>query len=1499
MKQKLTFYVAAILCLLFSPFLLAQTENTYGNEWIDYAETYYKFKIEKAGVYKIPYSSLQNAGLADLDGTGFHLFAKGREIPIFVSNENAMTENDYIEFYAEANDGHFDTQLFAEPEWQLHTFESLFSDSLTYYLTWNDTTEGLRFAETENNLTELPAKESYFMHSTLKIHNNTFNHGKPFHIAGMTQYLPDFEDGEGFVGLSILGETSQTHTLKTPFKYTGTNAPLAAFESKIVGRSDDYSVIDDHHVQVKINGLVYQDISSGYQAYDNLLMETPVFLSNISAETEVEYISVGDQSSTDINAVSYTKLTYPRQFSFYEENKFFFTLENNEEKYLEIELFEGGNQPIVYDLTNNLRLLPVLEDDVYKIFLPAGDDISLKRILYIFNPDVFCELNCEFPCIPDCLICGTSACAAWEVKSLEETQFTDFAAAENQGSYIILTHPSLRNGETDYVQSYSDYRNSNEGGNHESIIVNVEELYDQFSMGIPKHPLAVRHFVNFAIDNWNISPEYLFLVGKSISYNVTGSTIYNKCLIPTFGRMDSDNALTIRNAQEHLPQLAVGRLSANTAADVALYFDKVLTYENQSECMTIDDIWKKNMIHISSGSNPSQTTDLNDYLDIYQNIIENGSFGGQVIKKFEQTGYNVEPQPQFPQYMNEGTGLISYFGHSEGYSAWRFDIDEPTVYTNGEKGIYPIIFSNSSYTGYIHEFNDNSLSFIENYVLAENAGAIAAIGNRTTGYPIYSSAYFTELYEQLAGENYGKGLGKSILQTIHNNFIEDENHVRYEGTKLTNACFTLQGDPAIVLAGSYEKADFLIHTETVKATLNGLSYTNFPIVFPESETEITIEFDVLNLGKTIDENITINIAMSLPDGTLVYSDEQSIEAPYYDTTVSFVLPLEATTELYDVAVFIDQNDEIDELCEENNSFSFQMTSTLNTPPQANNANVEVLEDNELSIFVLENTSDAENDMINIEFYTSPNNGTLTQIDNELVYVPNENYFGTDTFFYTVTDGIFSTTATIIINVLSVNDAPEATNISRTLSEDSETTINISDYTSDIDNDILNIESFTLPNNGTVTEINNELVYVPNENYFGTDTFIYTVTDGEFSATATVNVNIMAVNDAPQADNTAFEILEDSELSIFVLENVSDVENDVIIFDSYTFPTNGTIVQIGTELVYTPNINFFGTDEFTYTVTDGELSNEITIIITVLPVNDAPQANNMTLEVWEDTETAINVLEYVTNVDNDVVNLASFTPPNNGTMTQIGNELVYEPNENYVGTDEFTYTVTDGELSTTATISITILWVNDAPTAPIFTSPQQNLQIESWEENLLFEWTSSLDIECVNEPTYDLFLSNENGLLVLFNADLFSEFANNSFEITDVSILEHNMTYEYYIVATDCEGATATSEIFSFTTPPFAVAISDVSENEFFALYQNYPNPFAEKTTFSFFLPKKTNVEFSIYNFLGQKVTTVLSETKTKGKHQVSFSSENLANGIYFYELKTDEMSVSKRMMILK
>mgnify|MGYP006248407691 FL=1 len=185
-------------------------------------------------------------------------------------------------------------------------------------------------------------------------------------------------------------------------------------------------------------------------------------------------------------------------------------------------------------------------------------------------------------------------------------------------------------------------------------------------------------------------------------------------------------------------------------------------------------------------------------------------------------------------------------------------------------------------------------------------------------------------------------------------------------------------------------------------------------------------------------------------------------------------------------------------------------------------------------------------------------------------------------------------------------------------------------------------------------------------------------------------------------------------------------------------------------------------------------------------------------------------------------------------------------------------------------------------------------MESWKEIPVFEWISSSDIDCKQEPIYELFFISENGTVTSFQ-----NISDNSFELNDVSILEHSTTYEYYIIATDCEGATATSDTLSFTTPTFAVAVPEVSENELFALYQNYPNPFAEKTIFSFFLPKKTKVELTVYNFLGQKVKIVLSETKTKGKHLVAFSSENLANGIYFYELKTEEMSVSKRMMILE
>jgi hypothetical protein len=85
----------------------------------------------------------------------------------------------------------------------------------------------------------------------------------------------------------------------------------------------------------------------------------------------------------------------------------------------------------------------------------------------------------------------------------------------------------------------------------------------------------------------------------------------------------------------------------------------------------------------------------------------------------------------------------------------------------------------------------------------------------------------------------------------------------------------------------------------------------------------------------------------------------------------------------------------------------------------------------------------------------------------------------------------------------------------------------------------------------------------------------------------------------------------------------------------------------------------------------------------------------------------------------------------------------------------------------------------------------------------------------------------------------------------------------------------------------------------FELLQNYPNPFNPSTMINYQLPKVNNVELSIYNLLGQKVTTLVSERQHPGQHQVKWNASGFASGIYYYMIKAGEFRQVKKMVLVR
>ncbi|MBT9314085.1 beta strand repeat-containing protein [Leptothoe spongobia] len=365
--------------------------------------------------------------------------------------------------------------------------------------------------------------------------------------------------------------------------------------------------------------------------------------------------------------------------------------------------------------------------------------------------------------------------------------------------------------------------------------------------------------------------------------------------------------------------------------------------------------------------------------------------------------------------------------------------------------------------------------------------------------------------------------------------------------------------------------------------------------------------------------------------------------------------------------------------------------------------------------------DPDGDAFTVTSNTNPTNGNVVvNADGTFTYTPNANFNGIDSFDYTITDINGGTdTATVNITVVGVNDAPDAVDDVFTTAEDTAVNGNLfadngSGVDTDIDGDAFTVTNNTAPVNGmVVVNADGTFTYTPNANFNGGDSFTYTIDDGNGGTdTATVNITVNAVNDAPDAVDDVFTTAEDTAFNgnLFA-DNGSGVDSDIdgnaFTITSNTTATNGAVVvNADGTFTYTPNANFNGGDSFTYTIDDGNGGTDTaTVNITVTGVNDAPDAVNDVFTTAEDT--AVNGNLFADNgsgvdadIDGDVFTVTSNTTATNGAVVvNADGTFTYTPNANFNGGDSFTYTIDDGNGGTdTATVNITVNAVNDAPDA---------------------------------------------------------------------------------------------------------------------------------------------------------------------------------------------------------
>jgi gliding motility-associated-like protein len=393
-------------------------------------------------------------------------------------------------------------------------------------------------------------------------------------------------------------------------------------------------------------------------------------------------------------------------------------------------------------------------------------------------------------------------------------------------------------------------------------------------------------------------------------------------------------------------------------------------------------------------------------------------------------------------------------------------------------------------------------------------------------------------------------------------------------------------------------------------------------------------------------------------------------------------------------------------------------NAVNDPPVAVNDNYSTDEDLVLSVAapgILVNDTDVDGNTLTASLVQNVSFGTLSLAANGgFVYTPNLNYFGTDYFTYTVSDGVaVSNVATVTINIRSVNDAPVANANSYSTSEDVTLMVSSNGVLSN-DTDVDNVRLYAVLGNSVANGMltlneDGTFTYIPNEDFNGTDNFTYRAFDGQlYSNYATVTITVNAVNDPPNVrDDEAFTS-ENTSVNINVLANDDDARDgspggiNASTVAVTAQPQHGSVTRLSNNtFTYTPYSGFYGTDQFTYSVSDRgyplpPLTRSATVTINVARLS--PVANDDNVTIAEDTPIDINVTANDVDLDLNPASLSIISAPANGTATVVGTIVRYTPRQDYFGTDFFTYTVRDlaNHISNVARVNITITPVPDPP-----------------------------------------------------------------------------------------------------------------------------------------------------------------------------------------------------------
>jgi hypothetical protein len=883
--------------LLFLVFIIASLGSkaqVYNNEWIDHSKTYYKFKVGKTGVYRIPQSVLASAGLGNTPAEQFQLWRNGVQVPIYLTKTSgALSGTDYIEFWGEMNDGKPDRELYRNPDYQLNDKWSLQTDSATYFLTTNiQLSANRRLRDVVNDIAgnRLPA-EPYFMHTAgqyFSLSDGKINGGHKVNV-GTDIYSSAYDEGEGFTSNDIVGNTTFAFDNLNVYN----NGPAATFKIGLSGNS-----INPRRYTIRINGDSILGNTMDYFHYSRAAATFPVaLLSSNRATVEFQNSNV----SGDAVVIHQFEVTYPRQFEFGGQQNFEFDLPASSiGNYLEIKNFSyGSSTPVLLDITNGKRYTAdISTPGTLKIALEPS--LSARHLVLV----------------------SQEAANIASVSSLTSRNFVDYSQPANQGTFLIITNSLLIPASgANPVEDYRQYRSSAEGGGYKATIALIDELVDQFAFGIKKHPMSVRNYLLYARQQFSVKPKSALLIGRGVNYvnqrySEKAADMDRLNLVPTFGNPASD-ILLAADKGDGVPKIGIGRLSVVQPSEITIYLNKVKEYEAQqrvSSPLVKDKAWMKNVVHAVGSSEPTLQRMLDYYMADYNKIISDTLFGAKVytLTKSSAEAVQLISSKFIDKLFADGISLITYFGHSSA-TGLEFNLNDPQYYNN--KGKYPLFIALgckvSDFYGYPSSRLAGYETLSEKFVLAQERGTIGFMASTNWGIPHYLHIYNSRAYKHLVTTNYGKSVGEIMQATIADMFDYTSQEDFYARSQCEQ--FTFHGDPAIVI-NSHAKPDYAIEESQIRID---------PSFISVAERSFNVKVKILNIGKAINQDLVVEIKREYPDKTTEVIYKEARRGTRYEDEFSIDIPIDAIRDKGNnkLIITLDPENKIDELFETNNSIT--------------------------------------------------------------------------------------------------------------------------------------------------------------------------------------------------------------------------------------------------------------------------------------------------------------------------------------------------------------------------------------------------------------------------------------------------------------------------------------------------------------------------------------------------------------------------------------------------